>query len=264
LTNPTIRRTSEQNRPPLSAHSLSPHPQQAKALGESYVNTPLDAIVTSDLKRAHATAVALLNDQPDPKPSFKTDRDLREQCFGDAEGHPFLMRQIPNKSLDDQFRDGQYPVLFDRNERFPNGESTNDVAVRAERAINDLVLKPYLSRAISSGAKDVHIAVVSHNLCIGELIPALLKRSDGGSPTGNYRSSRNTAWTRVTVQVKVMFGPLRLVRLTKRVQRGAEVPQITDELENLPPLSVTVTDVNRHEHITNVVSRPLHDAVHFS
>jgi broad specificity phosphatase PhoE len=196
--------------------------------------------------------VALLNDQPDPKPSFKTDRDLREQCFGDAEGHPFLMRQIPNKSLDDQFRDGQYPVLFDRNERFPNGESTNDVAVRAERAINDLVLKPYLSRAISSGAKDVHIAVVSHNLCIGELIPALLKRSDGGSPTGNYRSSRNTAWTRVTVQVKVMFGPLRLVRLTKRVQRGAEVPQITDELENLPPLSVTVTDVNRHEHITNV------------
>ena len=161
--------------------------------------------------------MALLDGQPDPKPSFKVDRDLREGSFGDAEGRQFLMGRIPNKSLDDHFRDGQYPVLFDRNEKFPNGESLDDVAVRAERSIKDLVLKPYLSRAISSGAEDIHIAVVSHGLCIGELIPALLKRNDGGSPTKNYRGLLNTAWTRVTVQVKVMFGLPRLVRLTKRV-----------------------------------------------
>ncbi|KAN0087639.1 Histidine phosphatase superfamily [Tylopilus felleus] len=210
--------------------------RQAKALGEAYANTHLDAIITSDLKRAHATAVALLNGQPDPKPSFKVDRDLREQHFGDAEGHPWMMHRIPNKSLADQFRDGQYPVLFERDERFPSGETLNDVAVRAERAIRDLVLKTYLSRAISSGTQDVHVAMVSHGLCISELVPALLKRNDGSLPTKDYRGLMNTAWTRVTVQAKP----------------SAAVPQVNGELENLPPLIVTVTDVNRHEHILNV------------
>ncbi|KAI9573524.1 histidine phosphatase superfamily [Boletus coccyginus] len=210
--------------------------RQAGALAESYANTRLDAIVTSDLKRARATAVALLNGQPDPKPSFKVDRDLREQCFGDAEGHPYLMRRIPGKSLNDHFKDGRYPLLFNRDERFPNGESVDDLTIRAERSINDLVLKPYLSRAISSGFEDVHIAVVSHGLCIGELIRALLKRNDGGLPARDYRGLQNTAWTRVTIQVKP----------------DTQVPQVTDELENLPPLIITVTDVNRHEHTTNV------------
>ncbi|KAF8558251.1 phosphoglycerate mutase-like protein [Imleria badia] len=210
--------------------------RQAKALGEAYANVHLDAIITSDLKRAHATAVALLNGQPDPKPSFEVDCDLREQCFGDAEGHPWQMRRIPNKSTEDHFRDAQYPILFERNQKFPNGETLDDVAVRAERCISDLVLKPYLSRAISLGAEDVHVAVVSHGLCIGELVPALLKRNDGGLPAKKYRGLLNTAWTRVTVQAK----------------SSAQVPQMTDELENLPPLIVTVTDVNRHDHITNV------------
>lgn len=264
LTNPTTRGASEHNRFPPSALSLSQHPQQAKALGESYASIRLDAIITSDLKRAHATAVALLNGQPDPKPSFKVDRDLREQSFGDAEGSPWLMRQIPDKSLDDHFKDGQYPILFNRNERFPNGESLNDVAARAERTINDLVLKPYLSPAISSGVEDIHVAVVSHGLCISELIQALLKRNDGGAPTKDYRGLLNTAWTRVTVQVKVMLGPLRPARLTKCMQPGVEVLRITDGLENLPPLIVTATDVNRHEHITNVVSYHLHNVAHFS
>lgn len=208
--------------------------------------------------------MALLNGQPDPKPSFKVDRDLREQCFGDAEGHPYLMRRIPGKSLNDHFRDGRYPLLFNREERFPNGESLDDLTIRAERSINDLVLKPYLSRAISSGFEDVHIAVVSHGLCISELIRALLKRNDGGLPARDYRGLQNTAWTRVTIQVKVIFDPFRLVCLTERVQPDTQVPQVTDELENLPPLIITVTDVNRHEHTTNVVSHHLHDTVHFS
>lgn len=152
--------------------------------------------------------MALLNGQPDPKPSFKVDPDLREQCFGDAEGNSWLMHRIPNKSLDDHFRDGQYPILFNRNDRFPNGESLNDLAARAERSVDDLVLKPYLARAISLDVENVHVAVVSHGLCISELVLALLKRNDGGAPTEDYRGLLNTAWTRVTVQVKVMCGPL--------------------------------------------------------
>lgn len=150
--------------------------------------------------------MALLDGQHDPKPSFKVDRDLREQSFGDAEGNPWLMRRIPHKSLDDHFKDNQYPILFDRNEKFPNGESLNDVAARAERFMNDLVLKPYLSRAISSGVEDVHVAVVSHGLCISELVPALLRWNDGSASTEDYRGLQNTAWTRVTVQVKVTYG----------------------------------------------------------
>lgn len=167
------------------------------------------------------------------------------------------MHRIPNKSLADQFRDGQYPVLFERDERFPSGETLNDVAVRAERAIRDLVLKTYLSRAISSGTQDVHVAMVSHGLCISELVPALLKRNDGSLPTKDYRGLMNTAWTRVTVQAKVTFVTFRRLCLTKRVQPSAAVPQVNGELENLPPLIVTVTDVNRHEHILNVVSHDL-------
>lgn len=47
------------------------------------------------------------------------------------------------------------------------------------------------------------------------------------------------------------------------MQPDAEVPQTTGGLENLPPLVVTVTDVNRHEHTNNVVSLHLDDAFTF-
>lgn len=174
------------------------------------------------------------------------------------------MQRFPDKSLEDHFRDGQYPVLFDRSQKFPNGESLNDLGVRAEQSINDLVLKPYLGRAISPGGQDVHVAVVSHGLCINELIPALLKRNDGGSRAKDYRGLQNTAWTRVTVQAKVMFGPLRLMCLTKCMQPGTQVPQMTNNLGNLPPLIVTVTDVNQYEHLANVVSHHLRNGGQFA
>ncbi|KIJ62648.1 hypothetical protein HYDPIDRAFT_182687 [Hydnomerulius pinastri MD-312] len=210
--------------------------RQAAALGESYATTRLTAIITSDLKRAHSTAKALFDGQPDPKPTFTVTREVREQLFGDGEGRPWLMSRIPNKSLKDHFKDEQYPILFNRDERFPNGESLNDVAARADRAIRNLVLKPHLSKAALSGAEDVHIAVVSHGLCISELIPALLKWNHGGASAKDYRGLMNTAWTRVTVQAKP----------------GADVGDLPEDLDNLPPLVITVTDVNRHEHIDNV------------
>ncbi|KIK99847.1 hypothetical protein PAXRUDRAFT_822299 [Paxillus rubicundulus Ve08.2h10] len=210
--------------------------RQAVALGQSYADTRLTAIITSDLKRAQATATALFNSQRDPKPPFKVDRELREQYFGDAEGNSWLMRRTPNKSLQEHFKEGQYPVLFDRNEKFPNGETLNDLAARADRATRDLVLRPFLSQAALLGTEDVHVAVVSHGLCIGEMVLALLKRNHGGVPDKNYNGLMNTAWTRVTVQAKP----------------GVDVPEICGSLDNLPPLVVTVTDVNRHEHIDKV------------
>lgn len=46
------------------------------------------------------------------------------------------------------------------------------------------------------------------------------------------------------------------------MQPGEDASSITNELENLP-LIATVTDVNQHEHITNVVSHILHKTVNF-
>jgi hypothetical protein len=38
------------------------------------------------------------------------------------------------------------------------------------------------------------------------------------------------------------------------MQPGVDVPEICGNLDKLPPLVVTVTDVNQHEHINKVVS----------
>lgn len=133
LSNQLPRRASEHDQFPVSTHPHYNTRQQASALGGAYAAIHLDAIITSDLKRAHATAVALLDGQPSPKPSFKVDRDLREQHFGDAEGQSWQMHRIPDKSLDDHFKDGRYPILFDRDQKFPKGESLNDVAARPVR-----------------------------------------------------------------------------------------------------------------------------------
>ena len=64
---------------------------QAKALGQHWASTPVDAVYCSDLKRAHSTAQALVAGQP------KADTGilpivtplLREQNFGIAEGKPW-------------------------------------------------------------------------------------------------------------------------------------------------------------------------------
>ncbi|KAH9007249.1 histidine phosphatase superfamily, partial [Lactarius hatsudake] len=63
---------------PLSKHGID----QARTLGESFVDTHFTAIYTSDLIRAFSTAQVLYDHQKDPKPSFKSSELLREQNFG--------------------------------------------------------------------------------------------------------------------------------------------------------------------------------------
>lgn len=88
-------------------------------------------------------------------------------------------------------------MLFGREEKFPGGESLDDLASRAEDAIAECIV-PHLR-----AGDDLHIAMVSHGLCISELIAALL-RLDPDSPRDlSYRGLLNTAWTRVTVSTKV-------------------------------------------------------------
>ena len=112
---------------------------------------------------------------------------------------------VPNLSLEEHYARGLFPVMEGREDKFPEGESLNDVAERAEEAIRDLVLAN-VRKAAREGRKGSHIALVSHGICISELVTALLMKDESGQHPGQkFRGMRNTAWTRITVDVKVFF-----------------------------------------------------------
>ncbi|KAI0354895.1 phosphoglycerate mutase-like protein [Trametes cingulata] len=217
---------------PLSNHGMN----QAKALGQSLSKTRIDAIYASPLKRAHWMGQAVQEAQPDPKPPLELSPLLREQHFGVAEGNPWAWDQTRGLSLEEHFTKGIYPVLHERHQKFPDGESLDDLFDRANKAIEELVL-PHVWRAARQGRKGVHIAIASHGLCISELVPALLMKDESGvHPGDKYRGLHNTAWTRVTIDVV-----------------GAKEREPLDFPESDPPkLRVRVTDVNRHEHLAQV------------
>jgi broad specificity phosphatase PhoE len=159
-------------------------------------------IYASDLKRATMTAQALQAGQAaEPKPPLTRTTLIREQHFGIAEGRPFSLKMIPGKSLEEHFAMDVFPVLPGPTARFPEGESAVDLGERAVIAINELVM-PHVWKAAREGEREVHLAVVSHGLCISQLVPALLKY---GSYSGleDYSGLKNTAWTRVEVTLKV-------------------------------------------------------------
>ncbi|KAI0061422.1 hypothetical protein BV25DRAFT_1826555 [Artomyces pyxidatus] len=147
-----------------------------------------------------------------------------------------MIARDPAVSLEDHFAQGKYPVLFNDDERFPEGESMEDLAARARQAIEEIVL-PYVRTAAREGKKGLHVAVVSHGLCISQLVAQLLKKSADPVPKGNlYKGLNNTAWARATVDVK-----------------GATEGEPMEVADNdLPPLVVRVTDFNRHSHTDNV------------
>jgi broad specificity phosphatase PhoE len=140
-------------------------------MGKFFATTPFDVIYASTLKRAHQTAKELQEKQPTPQPPLFFSDDLREQGFGIAEGCPWVLRGDPHKSLAQQFAEGIYPVLEHRSEKFPGGESLDELGRRAEKAIEELVM-PYVLKAAKEGKKGVQVAIVSHGLCISEVFIA--------------------------------------------------------------------------------------------
>ena len=59
---------------------------------------------------------------------------------------------------------------------------------------------------MARSGKDLHVAVVSHGLCISELISATLRKDKDaatGGPEKRWTGLLNTAWTRVTVEIPV-------------------------------------------------------------
>ena len=68
---------------------------------------------------------------------------------------------------------------------------------------------PIIRDTVKEKRENVHVALVSHGLCISELVSALVgldyeRRSKGQEvPDRQYAGLRNTAWTRATVGLAV-------------------------------------------------------------
>jgi broad specificity phosphatase PhoE len=99
---------------------------------------------------------------------------------------------------------GIYLAEYSDDDRFPDGESIKDLAVRARTALEKLVL-PHVWQAAREGKTGIHVAVVSHGLCISELISELLNwdGKKGRNPGSEYSDIPNTGWHRVVIDIEV-------------------------------------------------------------
>ena len=97
-----------------------------------------------------------------------------------------------------------YPVYWERHERFDGGESLDDVAVRADKAIKECVA-PYVVKAAGRDPGDapIHIAIASHGLAISEVVAALIRLDPSSDRSKSYKGLRNTAWARVEMKLRV-------------------------------------------------------------
>ncbi|PPQ71899.1 hypothetical protein CVT26_007194 [Gymnopilus dilepis] len=212
----------------------APLSELANALGTAFASVPINYIYASPLLRAHKTAQYVQHYQPDPKPPLTVNPNLREQHFGIAEGHPWILHAPEGVPLETLYEQNQFPVLYGRTEKFPEGESLDDLAHRAEVAIKECVL-PHLKEAED---KDVHVAIASHGLCIGELISALVRLDPQADKKKNYTGLMNTAWTRAVVKLRDGHtGPI--------------------DPTSPPPLEVRITDINNTDHF-----KSLHEVPH--
>ena len=152
----------------------------------------------SPLQRAKITAIQIYDCQPSPKPALTLSPLLREQYWGVAEGHAFV---FPSDKTNDGPR---YEPLVGRSSRFPEGESLEDVAARADRFIDERIIS-LVDSSIGKLAGEVAIFIVAHGIVISELIGAIVSRDTRKvpAPSETWRGLRNTAWTRLEVGLEV-------------------------------------------------------------
>jgi broad specificity phosphatase PhoE len=62
-------------------------------------------------------------------------------------------------------------TIYNRHDKFEDGESLDDLAARMDQAIDEIVW-PHVIEAINTGHTDSHIVVVSHGLAISEAVAA--------------------------------------------------------------------------------------------
>ncbi|THV06433.1 phosphoglycerate mutase-like protein [Dendrothele bispora CBS 962.96] len=197
--------------------------EQAKALGNWFVKEGkiFDTVYVSDLKRAQQTADEITKCAK-IIPPLKIDASLREISFGEADGKPYVAELTPGLSLEDHFDQGIFPHIRNRIDRFPGGESKDDLARRAESVVQKLVIP------IIEGTPNAHVAIVSHGVFLRELLYALHRRN--GS-LAEYKYLEPTAWTEMEI----------------------EIPQ-NSTVESVP-INLDVKDINRREHLEGLVDK---------
>lgn len=130
---------------------------------------------------------------------FHVSPALREQNFGTGEGKK-VIKKDNCLSLKAHYAKGLFPILYARSEKFPGGESVEDVRIRAEGFIEDVMMA---LRKEEQNDKDLTrtVGVVSHGIFIGELVAALVRKGGVGPQMDmkNLRGMKNTAWTKVEV-----------------------------------------------------------------
>ncbi|KAG6820712.1 hypothetical protein H0H93_012765 [Arthromyces matolae] len=160
--------------------------------------TKITAIHSSPLQRALLTAQAVQSAQPVSVP-LETSPLLKEENFGQGEGKRYDGKRQPHLSFEEHIARGIFIPPTDRNDRFPDGESRNDVAKRAQIVVSDIIL-PYVRTAVEGGIQDLNVVFVSHGIFISELIAALLRQGGEEPRSGQFRGMKNTAWTLLTVK----------------------------------------------------------------
>jgi broad specificity phosphatase PhoE len=216
-------------------------------LGAAFLPIQFKAIHCSDLKRAFMTAKAIQDAQTIPKPPLQSSILLREQHYGSAEGKRWDSAQNPRLTLEDHFEKGVYPAPHGRSERFPGGESLDDLAERAEKVIDE-VLTPY----IQEDHEEVCVAVVSHGTFLSELMAALVKRDASLKTTvqaRDFRGMRNTGWTKVVVVSTNRFPCVRMSTWQQKRDIGSEADTSTDTVR----FHVEVVQINNWDHLLSLV-----------
>ena len=154
------------------------------------------------------TATVIKEKQPDPNISLKISSLLREQNFGAGEGKKVCEKE-QDLTLRAHYARGKFPAIYSRMEKFPGGESLDDMAKRVDNVIEELLL-PYVWQEFE-GAGPMTVAIVSHGLFIAELVARLVKRNDivlNGTlqaEARNLRGLKNTAFTKVQVTLNVCY-----------------------------------------------------------
>ena len=108
---------------------------QAGRVAQALAEEALDAIYSSDLSRAHATAQAIAAAQPHLRATVHTHTGLRERGFGKFEGHTYaaIEEQWPDEARLWRIRDPHFAPL--------GGESPLQVMARVGQAVNDLAAR---------------------------------------------------------------------------------------------------------------------------
>ncbi|XP_006463453.1 hypothetical protein AGABI2DRAFT_120270 [Agaricus bisporus var. bisporus H97] len=176
--------------------------RQANAVGTYFHDSSIQFthIYSSDLSRAHSTALAVLRHHAEPKPPLVVTPKLREQHFGVAEGQPWTIDVYPGKSIEELSKEGIFPDLTSkgRDLKFPEGESLNDVATRVEEAIKEFIIPHVFAKDQAA----VQIAFASHGICISETISALLRLDPEVEQLKQYKGHHNTGWSQVEISPK--------------------------------------------------------------